>query len=45
MRSFAAVVVGALLAVGAAFALNACAAGDPAPVHKPLQVTSPPAQP
>ncbi|MFF7243757.1 hypothetical protein ACFZBU_07655 [Embleya sp. NPDC008237] len=45
MRSFAAVVVGLLLAVGAAFALNACAVGDPAPVHEPLQVTSPPAHP
>ncbi|GCD99475.1 MULTISPECIES: hypothetical protein [Embleya] len=45
MRSFAAVVAGALLAVGAAFVLNACAAADPGPVHKPLQVTSPPARP
>ncbi|MGC0414915.1 hypothetical protein [Embleya sp. AB8] len=45
MRSFAAIVIGALLAVAAAFVLNACAGPDSATVHQPLQVTSPPARP
>ncbi|WP_406287535.1 hypothetical protein [Embleya sp. NBC_00896] len=45
MRSFAAVVIGVVLAVGAAFAVTAVAASEPSTVHKPLQVTSPPARP
>ncbi|MYW02123.1 hypothetical protein [Streptomyces sp. SID3343] len=45
MRAFAAVVLGIALAVGAAFAVAAFAVADPGTVHKPLQVTSPPARP
>jgi hypothetical protein len=44
MRSFAAVVVGIALAIGAAFVVT-FAIPDPTTVHEPLQVTSPPARP
>lgn len=45
MRAFAAVVVGLLLAVGAAFSLAAFAVAEPGTIDKPLEVTQVPAKP
>jgi hypothetical protein len=45
MRAFAAVLVGLLLAVGAAYLLTTFAVPEPSAIDKPLQVTQVPAKP
>ncbi|NUU25560.1 MAG: hypothetical protein HOV68_29260 [Streptomycetaceae bacterium] len=45
MRAFAAVVVGLVLAAGAAWALTTFAVPEPSNNDKPLQVTQVPAKP
>ncbi|MCF2530445.1 hypothetical protein [Yinghuangia soli] len=45
MRAFAAVLVGLLLAVGAAYLLATFAVSEPSAIDKPLQVTQVPAKP